>query len=184
MGALGNVANRARGGGFLAAHRRIPAVVDTPMLPTLGGAKLIDARALATMRACLVPRAAVLTVNALEAERLAGGRVTTLSEAHDAAIALVRMGARAVLVKGGHLQAERDRATDVLATKREVIELRAKPLALATVHGTGCALASLIAGRIAAKGDGVEAVRWAKRVHHAALGRAVSVGGKMRVMAL
>jgi hydroxymethylpyrimidine/phosphomethylpyrimidine kinase len=99
------------------------------------------------------------------------------------------MGARAALVKGGHLTGPY--AIDVLALEGEVLELRARRLALPPVHGGGCTLASLIAGRMAAdtrayakapRGVLVDAVRWAKRVHRAALADARDVGGAMRVL--
>jgi hydroxymethylpyrimidine/phosphomethylpyrimidine kinase len=80
-------------------------------------------------------------------------------------------------------------AIDVLAVGGEVIELRARRLAVSAVHGTGCTLASLVAGRIARRAGHkldrdqlIEAIRWAKRVHHGALARAVVVGDGMRVM--
>jgi hydroxymethylpyrimidine/phosphomethylpyrimidine kinase len=129
-----------------------------------------------------------VTVNAGEAAVLVGEEVRTVGEAHDAARALVKKGgARAALVKGGHLDG--DAAIDVLAVGHEVIELRAKRLPGAGAHGTGCTFASLVGGRLAMRpgarvttGDLVDAVRWAKRVHHAALSRATDVGGKARVL--
>jgi hydroxymethylpyrimidine/phosphomethylpyrimidine kinase len=193
VGALGSEANVRAVAKLLARYPAIPVVVDTPMLPTRGKARLLAARALAALREELLPRATLVTVNADEAGALLGEPVRTVGEAHDAARALVKMGARAVLVKGGHLgPADGPSAVDVLAIGGEVVELRAKRLVIAPVHGTGCTLASLIAGRLAAREEGagarvdaealVAAIRWAKRVHHAALARAVDVGGGMRVL--
>jgi hydroxymethylpyrimidine/phosphomethylpyrimidine kinase len=99
------------------------------------------------------------------------------------------MGARAALVKGGHLSGAS--AIDVLALdgRGEVLELRASRLPVGATHGTGCTFAALVAGRLATRPtarldrDGlVAAVRWAKRAHHAALARAVDVGGAMRAI--
>jgi hydroxymethylpyrimidine/phosphomethylpyrimidine kinase len=80
-------------------------------------------------------------------------------------------------------------AIDVLAIDGEVIELRARRLALAPTHGTGCTFASLIAGQLAVREAQrldreslVAAIRWAKRVHHAALARAADVGGRLLVV--
>ena len=80
-------------------------------------------------------------------------------------------------------------AIDVLAVEGEVVELRARRLAIAPTHGSGCTFASLIAGRLAVRTSKrvdrdalVAAIRWAKRVHHAALARAVDVGGGLRVI--
>jgi hydroxymethylpyrimidine kinase/phosphomethylpyrimidine kinase len=184
VGALGSRANVRAVGELLAwaRARGVPAVVDTPMLPTRGRARLLADGAVRAVRDTLVPEAAVVTVNVAEAEALTGLRVATVTDAHDAAVALCRLGARAALVKGGHLGGSS--AIDVLAIGGEAIELRAKRLTLPASHGTGCTLASLIAGRIATKGaDVVLAVRWAKRVHHRALSRTRDVGGAMRVVA-
>jgi hydroxymethylpyrimidine/phosphomethylpyrimidine kinase len=193
VGALGSEANVRAVAKLLAGYPAVPVVVDTPMLPTRGKARLLAARALAALREELLPRATLVTVNADEAGALLSEPVRTVGAAHDAARALVKMGARAVLVKGGHLgPADGPSAVDVLAIGGEVVELRAKRLVIAPVHGTGCTLASLIAGRLAAREEGagarvdaeglVAAIRWAKRVHHAALARAVDVGGGMRVL--
>lgn len=187
VGALGSEANVRALVRCLARHPRVPVIVDTPMLPTRGRARLLAARAVAALKAELVPRATLVTVNLAEAELLLGERVRNVTEAHDAAAALVGLGARAVLVKGGHMSGPV--ATDVLALGGEVIELRARRLDLPPVHGTGCALASLVAGRVARRARAdlddhelVAAVRWAKRVHHAALSKAVDVGRGMRVL--
>ncbi len=192
-GALGTRENVRALARLLARHPDIPLVVDTPMLPTRGRARLIEARALAALKDDLLPRATLLTVNLAEAQALLGEPVRTVGEAHDAARALVALGARAVLVKGGHM--EGPAAIDVLAIEGEVVELRARRLAIGPTHGTGCALASLVAGRLAlgttvahsrrnapSRDTLVAAIRWAKRVHHAALARTVRVGRGMSVL--
>jgi hydroxymethylpyrimidine/phosphomethylpyrimidine kinase len=195
IGALGTIENVravARLLDRLEARGPIPVVVDTPMSPSRatrakGGATLMAADAVSTMKRDLLPRATLVTVNVAEAETLLGEPVRTVGEAHDAARELARGGARAVIVKGGHL--EGPHAIDVLASGHEVIELRSRRLATGPLHGTGCTFASLIAGRLAVR-EGpdlgrdtlVAAVRWAKRVHHAALSRAVRVGTGMRVL--
>jgi hydroxymethylpyrimidine/phosphomethylpyrimidine kinase len=187
VGALGTVANVRAVARLLARHRDVPVVVDTPMTPTLGRGRLLARRATEALRDELLPRATLITTNADEAGALLGEAVRTVSEAHDAARALARAGAGAVLVKGGHLTGTD--AVDVLALAGTVIELRARRLPVGAVHGTGCTLASLIAGRLAVRARArvgrdelVDAIRWAKRVHHQALARAVDVGRGMRVM--
>jgi hydroxymethylpyrimidine/phosphomethylpyrimidine kinase len=190
IGALGSAGNVRAVARLLGRHPEAPLVLDTPMLPSRGKGRLLDVRAAAALRDELVPRATVVTANAAEAGVLVGEPVRTVGEAHDAARALVvRFGARAALVKGGHLEAHRDTAIDVLAVGDEVVELRARRLPGAGAHGTGCTFASLLAGRIALRrGAGVttaelvEALRWVKRVHHASLARAVDVGGRSRVL--
>ena len=189
-GALGSDANVRALGELLAANRDLPAVVDPVMLPTRGRARLLRERAVRTLRDVLVPRAGLVTANIPEAEALVGSRVGSVSDARHAALAIVGLGARAALVKGGHLAGPR--AIDVLAGGEEIFELSSKRLSLpTTVHGGGCTLASLIAGRLAKderewKSEGeamvVDAVRWAKKAHFGLLERALDVGGDMRVL--
>ncbi len=206
VGALGSDENARAIADFLAIHRDLPAVVDTVMVPTRGRARLLEERAVTILRDRVLPRAVLVTVNAPEAEVLTGRRVTRLDEAHDAVLALLKLGAGAVLLKGGHLGGPR--AVDLLVlapaaatradraqrqTAPRVIPLSAPRLTLAPVHGGGCILASLIAGRLAMMDDAyraepsatlVSAVRWAKKLHHAALRRTRDVGGDLRVVIL
>src|ERR1019366_8183429 len=189
VGALGGRQNVHAVARLLSKYPRVPVVIDTPMTPPLGTGRLLAAGALAAMREELAPRATLLTANIDEVFALLGGRardrVRTIAEARDAALALCALGARSALVKGGHLAGTK--AIDVLAIDGELIELSAPRLAIPPTHGTGCTFASLVAGRLAVReqrgdrGDPVErdtlvaAVRWAKRVHHAALTCTVDV---------
>jgi hydroxymethylpyrimidine/phosphomethylpyrimidine kinase len=187
VGALGSVENVRAVGALLAIHRAIPAVVDTVMLPTRGRSRLLDERAVASLVRSVLPRAALVTANAPEAEVLARARVSNLAEARAAARAILALGALAVLVKGGHVGTTDD-AVDILALRSaggrvRLVELRSRRLALPPTHGGGCTLASLIAGRLATHGpDIAAAVRWAKKVHHEALRKVGDVGGDMRVL--
>jgi hydroxymethylpyrimidine kinase/phosphomethylpyrimidine kinase len=180
VGALGSIANVRAVATLLRAQARVPSVVDTPMLPSRGRARLLPARALDAVRDSLVPVAALVTVNAQEAEALLGMKVESPGDAHDAALALCKLGARAALVKGGHVAGAQ--AIDVLVEAGgRVLELRAKRLSV-DARGTGCTLASLIAGRLATGAGLAPAAKWAKRVHHAALARAARVGDGGRVI--
>ncbi len=188
VGALGSDENVKAVGKLLAEYPHIPAVVDTVMIPTRGRGRLLDERAVSSLRAHVLARAALVTANAPEAEVLTGQRVTGLREAGDAVVTLLKLGARAVLLKGGHLDGPE--ATDILGVAGEaspcLVSFRARRLTLSPFHGGGCVLASLIAGRLAMT-DGSDraitnAVRWAKRVHHAALRRTRDVGGDLRVL--
>lgn len=189
-GALGSATTVSAVAELAAIHRGVPLVVDTVMLPTRGRARLLDAGAVRALKRDLLERAAVATVNAPEAEALTGRRVVRTRDARDAAERLLETGARAVLVKGGHLAGPD--AIDFLATRRGVVELREPRLKLPPTHGGGCVLAALVAGRLAVKheafaedpDDAVErAVVWARDKHHAALRALVDVGGAMRVLA-
>lgn len=195
IGALGGRANVRAVAHFIAEFTRFarfPVVLDPVILPTHGMARLLAADAIGLTRTKLIPHATLVTANASEAETLTGHRVQSVADAHQAARALVSLGAYAALVKGGHL-ADRD-AVDCLRIGDQAIELRSTRLDIGDVHGTGCTLAALIAGRLAVqkfaliteateKKQALEkAVRWAKSVHRAMLQGAVRIGDGARVM--
>jgi hydroxymethylpyrimidine/phosphomethylpyrimidine kinase len=121
----------------------IPVVVD-PVMMAKGGHKLLNDDAHAALKAKLLPLAAVLTPNIPEAEALTGLVIDAPDQMIEAAKALLAMGARAVLVKGGHL--EGDSLTDVLLTADGQLHcFEGERLATSSTHGTGCTLASAIA---------------------------------------
>jgi hydroxymethylpyrimidine/phosphomethylpyrimidine kinase len=127
----------------------IPVVVD-PVMVAKGGHPLIDADATAALKARMVPRAAVLTPNAPEAEALTGIAVGGRDDAVAAARALARLGARAVLVKGGHVAGDGKVVADVLVEGEGPAEVFESPrIDTRSTHGTGCTLASAIAAGLA-----------------------------------
>lgn len=197
IGALANAAN-VRAVVSIVRRAAVPVVFDpvglaTRAKPGTRGA-LVDARGFALACAELVPRATIVTANAAEAGALAGAPVVDLASAERAARAIVAMGARAALVKGGHFRARgrAHEAIDVLVIGKTLTLLAAPRLSrreTGTLHGAGCTLASLVAARLATSDDAspraiTSAVRFAKRRHHAWLARGVAdVGGPMRVLA-
>jgi hydroxymethylpyrimidine kinase/phosphomethylpyrimidine kinase len=189
IGALGSDANVRGVTRWLASlGRSVPVVIDPVLKASRGSrrAPLLEEAALAALLK-MIELAAVVTPNAVEAEVLLGHRVRSLADAERAARAFVELGARAALVKGGHLPAlSANETTDVLAIGGRVIHLRA-PRVNAAPHGTGCTLASLIAGKLAATGrtrdqDIVAAVRWAKRQLGRRIAQAFRVGDGQWVM--
>lgn len=123
-----------------------PLVVD-PVMVAKGGASLLAAEALATLRERLIPRATLLTPNLPEAELLIGRTIDSETAMHHALDALLRLGAQAVLLKGGHLPG--DDLVDLLATPHQVIAMRSTRIVTRHTHGTGCTLASAVATGIA-----------------------------------
>lgn len=140
-----------------------PVVVD-PVMVAKGGASLLDNSATETMKRRLLPRAAVLTPNIPEAEALVGGEIASVEDMKEAAAALLKMGPRAVLLKGGHR--EGDMVTDILAREVEgetrIESFRSRRIDTRHTHGTGCTLASAIAAGIAHDLDLASAVRRAR----------------------
>jgi hydroxymethylpyrimidine/phosphomethylpyrimidine kinase len=128
------------------------ALVLDPVMVAKGGARLLADDAVAVIAQALVPRAAIVTPNAPEAEALTGVTVRDIEGQRAAATALVeRMGARAALVKGGHV--EGDIIRDVLLTEAGYRVFESPRIDTRATHGTGCTLASAIAALVA---QGVE----------------------------
>jgi len=138
-----------------------PLVLDT-VLVAKSGDPLLEEEAVEVMVQRLFPRAALITPNIPEAEKLVGFRLTDLESMEHAAGKLQKMGASSVLVKGGHL--EGDRLWDLLLLpdgERKLFEGRRIPTP--HTHGTGCTLSSAITAAIARGLSLVDAVDAARR---------------------
>jgi hydroxymethylpyrimidine/phosphomethylpyrimidine kinase len=122
------------------------AVVD-PVMIAKGGAALLADDAVAAVRSLMVPRAALLTPNAPEAEALTGIAVADLDGQRRAGEALLAMGAKAVLMKGGHVPGET--VIDLLLTPTGETLLEGERVDTRNTHGTGCTLASACAAGLA-----------------------------------
>ena len=129
----------------LEAHRPPHVVVDPVMVAT-SGARLLAADALDAMRTRLLPLATVLTPNIPEAELLLGEPIIDGAGAERALVALRSLGARTVLLKGGHLD-EGARVVDRLADRQGTLRFEHPRIAIEG-HGTGCTLASAIAANL------------------------------------
>lgn len=123
--------------------RSIPLVVD-PVMVAKGGQPLLAREALDALRGKLIPLAALITPNIPEAECLLGSPITDQA---DAALKLLRLGAKAVLLKGGH--GDGPDLTDVLADADGVRLFTMPRIQTRHTHGTGCTLASAIAAGLA-----------------------------------
>jgi hydroxymethylpyrimidine/phosphomethylpyrimidine kinase len=123
-----------------------PAVVD-PVMVAKGGHSLLPDEAIAAVKSLMIPRAALITPNAPEAEALTGIAVRDLDGQRRAAEALLSMGAKAALVKGGHVEGET--LIDVLLTASGETLLEGPRIDTTSTHGTGCTLASACAVGIA-----------------------------------
>lgn len=155
------------------AARDIALVVD-PVRVAKHGAELLDASARTALLDRLLPHTALLTANADEAAWLAERPVRDAQEARAAAGRLHALGARAVLVKGGHLSDED--AVDILQIGAEVHELRAPRLAARHTHGVGCSLSAAITANLARGLPLLSACRRAKAWIGAAIATAPGIG--------
>jgi hydroxymethylpyrimidine/phosphomethylpyrimidine kinase len=147
----------------------LPLVVD-PVGLSSTGQRLGDPDALRA----LLPRALVVTPNLAEVEALTGVVVTSSGDLLDAAKAVHALGPRWVLVTGGHLAGE---PLDLLYDGTTARELRGERVDTPNDHGTGCTLASALAGHLARGRDVPGAAVLAKRVVAEALRRSYPLGG-------
>ena len=122
-------------------------IVD-PVMIAKGGAKLVDATAVNALVNRLLPMTYLLTPNIPEAEALTGLRITVEGDMLKAADRLFSLGARNILLKGGHLDSPE--SVDLLFDGKNVQWLRTGRIATTNSHGTGCTLSSAIAAFLAA----------------------------------
>jgi hydroxymethylpyrimidine/phosphomethylpyrimidine kinase len=150
-------------------------VVLDPVMVAKGGNPLLEPPAVDAIRRALVPLALVVTPNAPEAEVLTGMSVRSLRDVHDAGHRILEMGARVVLIKGGHL--EGPESIDVAFTPGEAFEIRGPRIDTSSTHGTGCTLSSAIAANLALGIPVREALQRAREYVEGAIRQAPGLGG-------
>ncbi len=124
-----------------------PHYVLDPVMVATSGDRLLDREAERSVAERLVPLAALVTPNLHEARILVEREVRTPEDMEEAAKALLRMGAKAALVKGGHLDGAQ--VVDVLVTAREARAFRHPKIETSSTHGTGCTLSAAVAAGLA-----------------------------------
>jgi hydroxymethylpyrimidine/phosphomethylpyrimidine kinase len=149
-------------------------VVD-PVMVSRTGAQLIDDTAVATLKEQLIPLATVLTPNRYEAQMLAKLEINTLTDMQQAAERILKLGAKAVLVKGGSMLGEL-RGVDVWFDGQRLEVLATSAIETHNTHGTGCTLSAATAANLAQGYDAFTAVVQAKQYVTTALRYALSIG--------
>jgi hydroxymethylpyrimidine/phosphomethylpyrimidine kinase len=153
-------------------HRLEKVVVDPVMVATSGDL-LITKSAVAALRARLIPLATVVTPNIPEAEELTGMTIRRAQEVEEAARRIVALGARSVVIKGGHRKGP---AIDLFYDGKKFRALYAPRIRTTNTHGTGCTFSAAIAANLA-QGKKLEtAVTLAKQFITEAIRRAFPVG--------
>jgi len=149
----------------------LPAPVVDPVMVSSSGMRLLEADALEVLIAELLPVARVVTPNIPEAEALTGLHITSEAEMTEAAKIIRGLGARAVLIKGGHLgqkalgstqKAEVSEAIDLLDDEGTVTVFRAEFVSGANIRGSGCMLSAAIAAGLGKAMSLEDSVRQAK----------------------
>lgn len=155
-------------------RHQLSRVVFDPVMVATSGAKLIDDPAIAVLVAELFPRAALITPNLDEAALLVGRPLTSVHDMAQAAAELLARGARAVLLKGGHLAG--DVVTDLLLqASGDPLWMEASRIDTGNTHGTGCTLSSAIAAHLALGATLTQAVQQARDFVRQALKAGASV---------
>jgi hydroxymethylpyrimidine kinase/phosphomethylpyrimidine kinase len=150
----------------------LPRPVVDPVIMSSSGHQLMEEDAVRELVNELMPLARLVTPNIPEAETLTGIKITSEADMRRAAVAIRELGARAVLVKGGHLEeqkaegrrqkAESGEAIDVLNDEGRVTVFREQRISGAGLHGSGCVLSAAIAaglGKGMALADSVGAAK-------------------------
>ncbi|TYO98005.1 bifunctional hydroxymethylpyrimidine kinase/phosphomethylpyrimidine kinase [Desulfallas thermosapovorans] len=159
VGMLGNAAVTAAVAERLAAHDVKYVVVDPVMVATSGDL-LLETDAVQTIKEKLLPRAFIVTPNKYEAEILAGIKITGADSVYRAARLIHGLGARGVLIKGGHM--DDHEATDVFFDGQKMHTFTLPRVDTRNTHGTGCTLSSAIAAYLCFNPDPAAAVQAAK----------------------
>jgi hydroxymethylpyrimidine/phosphomethylpyrimidine kinase len=143
-------------------------IVFDPVMVATSGALLIDQAAMEVLVRELFHRVAVITPNLDEAALLAGRPIDAAEDMEQAALTLLAQGARAVLLKGGHLAGET--VIDLLVTNSgDKLWMKAQRIHSPNTHGTGCTLSSAMAAHLALGASLVEAVQAARNYVRGAL---------------
>jgi hydroxymethylpyrimidine/phosphomethylpyrimidine kinase len=148
-------------------------VVVDPVMVATSGDLLIEKNAVQALRSRLLPLATIVTPNLPEAEALTERSLSTRASLEDAARRIVDLGARSVLIKGGHAKGA---ALDLFFDGSDFLALGARRVRTKNTHGTGCTLSAAIAAYLA-KGERLDrAAALAKKFITGALQASFTIG--------
>ncbi len=158
------------------ARHRLPNYVLDPVMVATSGDRLLDQDAEQLVARRLLPLATLVTPNLDEATILVGEPVATPDAMERAGRALVRRGAKAALVKGGHLSG--DHVVDVLVTAGAARRFTRPRLDTTSTHGTGCTLSAAVTAGLALGRPLEQAVAEGLDFVHRAIAAAPGLGGE------
>lgn len=172
IGMLGSAEAAKSVAAFLKRYPLRPVVLD-PIINSSSGAELISREGLQVLKERILGQACVVTPNIDEAATLTDLRVSTLTEMEGAARRLHEMGARSVIVTGGHI----DPPHDLVRHKDgRIAILKGRKIPGRSTHGTGCAFSTALACNLALGKELMEAAKAAKRYVESALRSAPAMG--------
>lgn len=148
-------------------------IVIDPVMLAKDGSPLMQSDAMDTFIREVLPLADLLTPNIPEAEKISGLPIHTTEDMENAARKIIRMGAKAVLVKGGHASGD---ALDILFDGKQFYHFNAERIHTKNTHGTGCTYSSAITSNLALGLDLETSVRKAKEYVTTAIRHSLSIG--------
>jgi hydroxymethylpyrimidine/phosphomethylpyrimidine kinase len=172
IGMLANRGNAQVVAEFLDSHRFTNIVLDPVIKPSSGGIDLLDAGGVKFLTEELLKRANLVTPNIAEAALLSGLPIKDLAGMEAAARKIVERGAKAVIVKGGHME----KPVDVLFDGTEMFTFGGDQVKTLNTHGSGCTFASAIASQLATGRPLREAVTLAKTYVQKAIEHGYAIG--------
>ena len=154
-------------------HFRPPTIVVDPVMVSKSGYHLLNPEAEVTLIKELLPLAMLVTPNIPEAEVMTKMSIRTLEQMEEASRAIYQMGAKNILLKGGHLEGD---AIDLLYDGQEFSRFFSARIATKNTHGTGCTLSSAITANLALGYSLYEAISQAKEYITLAIQHSLSIG--------
>lgn len=152
-------------------------MVLDPVMVAKGGAPLLEQSALAAMKTYLVPRTHIITPNLPEAEWLTNKTIRNEADIADAAQILHDMGAKIVVIKGGHSeQAQSEMCVDYVFIDQQMHKLSAPRFLTTHTHGTGCTFSACIAAELAKGCNEMQAIQTAKTLISQAISQPIDIG--------
>ena len=121
---------------------KVRKIILDPVMIAKAGAKLIDDKAIQLLKHRLIKKVSLITPNIPEAEILTGTKIKTTEDMIYAANLLIMLGAKNVLIKGGHLDS--NFVHDIFVNKKEIKIIKNKKFTTKNTHGTGCTLSTAI----------------------------------------
>ena len=129
----------------------IKKIVLDPVMVAKGGAKLISNKAIMDVKEKLIKNILIITPNIPEAELLTNTKIKSIKDMIKAGKLLIDLGAKNVLIKGGHLKSKQ--MNDILLNKKTIKIFKSKKYKSNNTHGTGCTLSSAIAANLSCGKD-------------------------------
>ena len=118
-------------------------IVLDPVMISKGGSRLVNSNSIKYLKKLLLPLCTVITPNIPEAEILTGYSILNKTDMVKAAKKIIKMGAKNVLLKGGHLKSKM--IVDILVSKKKIKFFPKRKIKTNDTHGTGCTLSSALA---------------------------------------